>query len=84
MVQTSLKTSDTVKLLADESLARIRQHPFITAATEGRLTIQNGNPDQILTADGLVNYGSSYAASKATAPRREPNPWNNDMPAPLR
>ena len=40
MVQTSLKTSDTVKLLADESLARIRQHPFITAATEGRLTRQ--------------------------------------------
>ena len=42
MIQQTLKLSDTAKKLVDESLARIRKHPFITAAIDGKL-----NRDQI-------------------------------------
>ena len=38
MIQHTLKLSDTARKLVDESLTRIRNHPFITKAIDGRLT----------------------------------------------
>lgn len=38
MIQDTLKLSDTAKKLVDESLARIRKHPFIAGAIEGKLS----------------------------------------------